>query len=167
MAKRGAKNKYEQLVKPYLDMIQQKVRQGITEAEIAKALNISIATLNNYKQQHEELREALSKNKGVEVLQGLVNAGIQAATGFYVENEQVVYGVDDEGNPVIKQVVKNKVWQPANPTLNKFYVQNYGKEQGFTNDPLEFELKKAKAEFDEQLEKAKNWDIDFKAKKDK
>ena len=162
MAKRGAKDKYEQLVKPYLDMIQEKVRQGVIEAEIAKALKISIATLNNYKKQHEELRDALSKNKGADVLQGLVNAGIKAATGFYAENEQTVYGVDENGNPVIKQVVKTKTWQPANPTLNKFYVQNYGKEQGFTSDPLEFELKKAKAEFDEKLKKAENWDIEFK-----
>ena len=158
MAKRGAKNKYELLVKPYLDLIQQKVRQGIVEAEIAKALNISVASLNNYKQQHEELRQALCKNKGADVLQGLINAGVKAATGYYVENEQTVYGVGEDGNPVIKQVVKNKIWQPANPALNKFYVQNYGKEQGFSNDPLGNELKKQKAEFDRKLAELENWD---------
>lgn len=162
MAKRGAKSKYEQLVKPYLETIQQKVRQGITEAEIAKALNISIASLNNYKQQHEELREALSKNKGADVLQGLINAGIKAATGYYVDNEKVIYGRDEAGNVVVQQVIKEKTWQPPNQSLNKFYVQNYGKEQGFTTDPLEYELKKARAEFDEKLEKAKNWDVDIK-----
>lgn len=162
MAKRGAKSKYEQLVKPYLELIQNKVRQGITEAEIAKALNISIASLNNYKQQHEELRDALSKNKGADVLQGLINAGIKAATGYYVDNEKVIYGRDEAGNVVVQQVIKEKTWQPPNQSLNKFYVQNYGKEQGFTADPLEYELKKAKAEFDEKLEKAKNWDIELK-----
>lgn len=162
MAKRGAKSKYEQLVKPYLETIQEKVRQGITEAEIAKALNISIASLNNYKQQHEELRDALSKNKGADVLQGLINAGIKAATGYYVDNEKVIYGRDEAGNVVVQQVIKEKTWQPPNQSLNKFYVQNYGKEQGFTTDPLEYELKKAKAEFDEKLEKAKNWDVEIK-----
>ena len=162
MAKRGAKSKYEQLVKPYLELIQEKVRQGITEAEIAKALNISIASLNNYKQQHEELREALCKNKGADVLQGLINAGIKAATGYYVENEKVIYGRDENGEVVVQQVVKEKTWQPPNQSLNKFYVQNYGKEQGFTTDPLDYELKKARAEFDEKLEKAKNWDVDLK-----
>lgn len=163
MAKRGAKGKYEQLVKPYLDLIQEKVRQGITEAEIAKALNISIASLNNYKQQHEELREALSRNKGADVLQSLINAGIKAATGYYAENEQVVYGRDAEtGEVVVVQVIKKKEWQAPNQSLNKFYVQNYGKEQGFTADPLEYELKKARAEFDEKLERAKNWDVELK-----
>lgn len=162
MAKRGAKSKYEQLVKPYLETIQGKVRQGITEAEIAKALNISIASLNNYKRQHKELYEALSKNKGADVLQGLINAGIKAATGYYVDNEKVIYGRNEAGEVVVVQVIKEKTWQPPNQSLNKFYVQNYGKEQGFTTDPLEYELKKAKAEFDEKLEKAKNWDVDIK-----
>lgn len=162
MAKRGAKSKYEQLVKPYLETIQEKVRQGITEAEIAKALNISIASLNNYKRQHKELYEALSKNKGADVLQGLINAGIKAATGYYVDNEKVIYGRNEDGEVVVVQVIKEKTWQPPNQSLNKFYVQNYGKDQGFTSDPLEYELKKAKAEFDEKLEKAKNWDVDIK-----
>lgn len=159
MAKRGAKNRYDTCVKPYLDQIQQKVRLGVIEAEIAKALNISVATLNNYKQAHPELREALSKNKGADVLQDLVNAGIKAATGYYAENEQTVYQIDkDTGKPVITQVIKNRVWQAPNQSLNKFYVQNYGKEQGFSNDPLDYELKKAKAEFDKKLAEANNWD---------
>lgn len=159
MAKRGAKGKYELQVKPYLDLIQEKVRQGVIEAEIAKALNISVASLNNYKIKYKELREALSKNKGADILQGLVNDGIQAARGHYVVNEQTVYAIGEDGKPVIKQVIKNKVWQPPNATLNKFYVQNYGKDQGFTNDPLDYELKKAKAEFDKKLAEANNWDL--------
>jgi len=157
--KRGAKSKYEICVKPYLEEVNKKVREGITEAEIAKALGISVASLNNYRNQYEEFREALSKNKGADVLQSLVNAGIEAAIGGYKENEQTVYKIDEEGNPVITQVVKTKVWQPPNPTLHKFYVLNYGKEQGLVNDPLEYELKKKKQEFDEKLEQAKNWDI--------
>lgn len=159
MAKRGAKSKYEVCVKPYLEEVNKKVREGVTEAEIAKALGISVASLNNYRNQYEEFKEALSKNKGADVLQSLVNAGIEAAIGGYKENEQTVYKIDEDGNPVITQVVKTKVWQPPNPTLHKFYVLNYGKEQGLVNDPLEYELKKKKQEFDEKLEQAKNWDI--------
>ena len=159
MAKRGAKSKYETLVKPYLEEVNKKVREGVTEAEIAKALGISVASLNNYRNQYDDFREALSKNKGADVLQSLVNAGIEAAIGGYKENEQITYKMDENGNPVITQVVKTKVWQPPNSTLHKFYVLNYGKEQGLVNDPLEYELKKKKQEFDEKLEQAKNWDI--------
>ena len=159
--KRGAKNKYDSLVKPYLEDINKKIREGVTESEIAKALGISVASLNNYKSDHEELREALSKNKGADVLQELINNGIKAANGYWVEEETTSYGTDENGNVIVKGVVKSKKWIPANPVLHKFYVLNYGKSEGLVNDPLEYELKKAKAEFEEKLAEKKNWDINI------
>lgn len=161
MAKRGAKNKYTTHCLPYLKEINEKVRQGVTEAAIADALGISVASLNSYRKKYPEFAEALSKNKGADVLQSLINAGIEAATGSYKENEQTYYTIDEDGKPVIEKVIVFKQWQPPNPALNKFYVQNFGKEQGFSNDPLQYELKKQKQEFDEKLEKAKNWHINF------
>ena len=159
MAKRGAKSKYETLCQPYLAEINEKVRKGVTEAAIAKALGISVASLNNYRNKYPEFAEALSKDKGADVLQDLINAGIEAAKGSYKENEQTYYTIDEGGNPVIEKVIVSKQWQPPNPALNKFYVMNFGKEQGFSNDPLQHELKKQKQEFDEKLERAKNWHI--------
>lgn len=159
MAKRGAKSKYETCVMPYLETIKAKVKEGVTEEAIAQSLGISVASLNNYRNKYPEFAEALSKDKGADCLQDLINAGIEAAKGSYKENEQTIYTMDEEGNPVIEKVIVNKVWQPPNPALNKFYVVNFGKAQGFSNDPLQHELKKQKQEFDEKLEKAKNWHL--------
>ncbi len=159
MAKAGAKSKYETCVKPYLKEINEKVRQGVVEAEIAKALGVSVASLNNYKQQHEELREALSKDKGADVLQELINAGIEAAKGYYKENTTTTVIIDEKGNPTKKQRTTVKQWFPPNPVLHKFYVLNFGKDQGLVNDPLEYELRKAKQEFDQAESKEKNWDL--------
>jgi predicted transcriptional regulator len=156
-----AKCRYFDCVQPYLDTIRKKVREGVTEVEIAKSLGISKATLENYKNQFPELREALSKNKGSDVLEKLINAGIESACGCYKENEQTFYKMDENGEPVIEKVIVFKQWQPANQSLNKFYVQNFGKEQGFSNNPLEFDLQKKKQEFMEKLERQKNWDKDI------
>lgn len=162
MAKAGAKSKYDELVKPYLTDINKKVRQGVTEAEIAKALGISVATLNNYKNKYPEFKEALSKDKGADVLQSLINAGIRAATGYFENNETTVIVSDVEtGKPTIKQKTVQKIWYKPDPSLNKFYVMNFGKDEGFASDPLDYELKKAKQEFDEAESRAKNWDIDY------
>ena len=161
MAKRGARSKYSVCVEPHLNWVKEQVRKGVNEESIAKELGISVASLNNYRNKYKEFAEALSKDKGSEELNALVNAGIEAAKGYYKENEQTVYKIDENGNPVITSVVKTKVWQPPNPTLHKFYVLNFGKSEGIVNDPLEFELKKKKQEFDEKLAKAKNWDIDL------
>lgn len=159
MAKRGAKSKYETLCRPYLKEINEKVRQGVTEAAIANALGISVASLNNYRNKYPEFAEALSKDKGADVLQALLNAGVEAAIGCYITNEQTIFTIDENGNRVPEKVIQNKVWQPPNPALNKFYVQNYGKEQGYAADPLQYELKKRKQDFEEKLEKAKNWHL--------
>ena len=157
--KRGAKSKYEVCVLPYLTDIKDRVRKGVTEAEIARSLGISVASLNNYRNKYTEFAEALSKDKGKDELQALINAGVEAAKGRYIENEQTVYRIDENGEPVIEKVIKNKVWQPPNPALHKFYVMNFGKDQGLVNEPLEFELRKQKWEFDQKLEKAKNWHL--------
>lgn len=156
----GRKSKYEQCVKPYLDDIADKIKHGVTEEEIAKSLGISVASLNNYKQQHPELKEALSKDKGAKVLKDLKNAGIQAAIGYYKENETTTIIIDKDGQPKKTKVI-TKTWYPPNPTLNIFYVKNYGKEEGFVSDPLEYELKKAKQELEEEIAKSKNWDINI------
>ena len=163
MAKRGAKGKYEQCVEPYLAEINKKVREGVTEEQIAKSLGISVASLNNYKRDYQEFKDALSKNKGADVLQGLVNAGLDAAKGSYKTNTQIVY-VPDPENPeklIIEKVIENKVWQPPNASLHKMYVFNYGKEEGYTNDPLEYALKKARQEAQQKVEDAKNWHLNI------
>jgi transcriptional regulator with XRE-family HTH domain len=163
MARRGAKGKYEQQVKPYLAEINKKVREGVTEEQIAKALGISVASLNNYKRDYPELKEALSKDKGADVLQDLVNAGLDAAKGSYKTNTQIVY-VPDPNDPdklIIEKVIENKVWQAPNASLHKMYVFNYGKEEGYTNDPLEYALKKARQEAQQKVEDAKNWHLNI------
>lgn len=161
MGKRGAKSKYECLVKPYLTEIKQKVREGVIEADIADSLGICVASLNNYRNKYPEFAEALSKDKGADALEALTNAGIEAAKGGYKKNTQTIYTMDEDGNPVIEKVIVNEVWQPPNPALNKFYVMNFGKEQGYSNDPLAHELKKQKQEFDEKLAKAQNWHLNL------
>lgn len=157
----GRKSKYEECVKPYLAEINKKVREGITEKAIAESLGITEQTLNNYKKKYPELAEALSRDKGADVLQALLNAGVEAAIGYYATNEQIVYTVDENGNRVEEKVIVNKVWQAPNQSLNKFYVMNYGKDQGFTNEPLQHALKERKQAFDEKLEKAKNWHLNL------
>ncbi len=161
MAKRGAKSKYEQCVEPYLAEINKKVREGVTEEEIAISLGISVASLNNYRNQYPEFKEALSKNKGKDVLNNLINAGVEAAQGYFKEIETTIIILVEDGNPAKRQKTITKQWYPANPSLNQFYVKNFGKEQGFTSDPLELEFRKQKQELDEAVIKGKNWDIDF------
>lgn len=153
----GRKSKYDINIKPNLAWISEQIKNGVIEAEIAKALKISVATLNNYKLKYPEFKEALTKDKAINIKQKLINAGVRAAIGYFEENETTTIVLDKNGLPKKTKVI-TKTWYPPNPALNKFYVMNYCKDEGFTNDPLEFELKKAKNELEQKLIEDENWD---------
>ena len=152
----GRKSKYETFVKPYLDEINKKVRQGVIEEEIAKSLGICVASLNNYRNKYPEFAEALSKGKGKEVLQELINAGIESAKGYYKDEVTITTNAKGEETKVV-----SRKWYPPNPSLNQFYTKIYGKDDGFVSDPLDYALKKAKHELDEAIAKEKNWTLNI------
>ena len=150
----GRKDRYESFVKPYLSEIERKTKEGVTEADIAKALGIAVSTFNKYKLQHSELVEAL-RPKGAEKLDELVNAGVVAGIGYYKENETTRIVIGSDGEPKKEKTIV-KTWYPPNPSLNRFYVLNFGKGR-FYDNPSEYDLKKAKQELDEELVRNKNW----------
>ena len=142
--KKGRKCLYEDLVKPRLEWIKEQVRNGITEKAIAAELGITEQTLANYKNKFPEFAEALSKDKGADVLKRLVNSGIEAACGQWVEEEVTTIVLDKDGKAAKRQKIITKKYIPPNASLNQYYTKFYGKDEGFTGDPLLLELKKMK-----------------------
>lgn len=154
---RGRKCLYDEVVKPRLEWINEQVRNGISEKAISQALKITEQTLNNYKKKYPELAEALSKNKGADVLQKLVNSGIEAACGQWIEEETIIIQIDKNGNPTKRQKQITKRYLPPNPSLNQYYTKHFGQSEGFTGDPLALEFKKMKLEFDKAVQSEKDW----------
>lgn len=153
----GRKSKYDEYVRPRLEWINEQIKNGIPEKEIAQALHITEQTLNNYKKRYPELAEALKANKGENVLQNLVNSGIEAACGKWIEEEEIIIQLDENGNPSKRQKIIRKRYLPPNPSLNQYYTKHFGKEEGFTGDPLALEFKKAKLEFEKAVQSNKDW----------
>lgn len=155
--KTGRKTKYLQLVKPRLAWINEQIRNGVTEKALAEALGITEQTLNNYKKRYPEFVKALTEGKGADVLQRLKNSGIEAACGQWVEEETTIIILDENGAPAKRQKTITKKFIPPNAALNQFYTKFYGKEEGFTADPLALEFKKAKLDFDKAVQGTKDW----------
>lgn len=156
--KRGAKCKYDEYVKPHLEWIKEQIKNGVTEKAIAEALQITEPTLNKYKKDFPELAEALKADKGAGVLDRLINSGVEAACGQWVTEERIIVQLDEAGRPTKRQKETIKKYIPPNPTLNQYYTKHYGKEKGFTGDPLELELKRAKLAFDKAVQGKKDWE---------
>lgn len=64
-----AKSKYESHVLPNLGLVKMWARNGLTDAEIAKKLDISIDRFYYYKKHFSEFSESLKENKEVADLQ--------------------------------------------------------------------------------------------------
>lgn len=160
-SKKGRKSLYPQLVKPRLAWINEQIRNGVTEKAIAEELGITEQTLANYKNRFPELAKALTEGKGSEVLRKLINSGIEAACGQWVEEETTIIVLDENGEPTKRQKTITKKYIPPNPSLNQYYTKFYGKDEGFTGDPLALEFKKAKLDFDKAVQSTKDW-TDYK-----
>lgn len=134
-------SKYDYYVRPHLAWINEQAKNGVIESEIAVGLGISLTSLRKYKRMYRELEEALENNKGQYVKQNLINSGIRAAIGYFEVNETETTTTSEKMGTTTT-IVRTKVWYPPNPQLNKFYVMNLCKEDKWTSDPQELEVKK-------------------------
>lgn len=99
MSRRGRKSKWSTHVLPYLDRIPKWRRQGMTEEQICKKLDVAVSTFNVYKNDYPELTEALKKGKE-ELIENLEDSLYRKAMGFEYEESKVYQSKDDNGKTV-------------------------------------------------------------------
>jgi flagellar biosynthesis component FlhA len=105
MGKRGRKDKYFSHIEPYLKKIP-KMYETMTEAQIARKLGVSVASWEKYKNEHEELVEALKYSKE-NLVEELKSALKQRALGYeYVETVKQVHEEDGKKTKDVKEVKK-------------------------------------------------------------
>ena len=111
------RSKYEQLVKPKLDIIEGWARNGLTLEDIAANLGISRQILHKYKTQHEELQEAIDSGREVADIR-VENALYRRAVGFYSTEEKIVI---TDG---IADVVTHQVYHKPDVRAQIFWLKN-------------------------------------------
>ena len=94
--KKGRKSKYDTHVAPRLQEIEWWCREGLTEIEICKRLDVAESTFNNYKREFSELMESLKKGKEIADYQ-VEDALFKRAVGYeYTERTAKVVERDPE-----------------------------------------------------------------------
>ena len=113
------KSKYDELVAPKLDTIEGLYREGWTLAAIANFLGISERTLCNYKNQYEELANALKRGND-DAIYAVENALFRSAMGYHYEEEELLK------NGVVATVKKY-----AKPNVNAqiFFLKNRARDK--------------------------------------
>lgn len=144
----GRKSKYETHVEPYLASIPEWC-MDMNEQELSEKLGISEASLNNYKQEHPELREALMQ--GRKKLEHELKATLRRrALGYeYVEVKKTIR--KDGGKDV---VVIEETKKYSHPDVAAIHLLLKNIDESWHNDDsatleikkAELEIKKTKAE---------------------
>ncbi len=116
MAKRGRKSKWDTHVLPNLDRIPKWRRDGMTEEQICKKLDVGVSTFNRYKKQYRELREALKKGKE-HLVEELEDSLYKKAIGFEYEEIKTYISKDLDGKATQRMEKFKKYAQPDTGAL--------------------------------------------------
>lgn len=161
MGKRGRKPYYETIIKPVLPQIGELVKKGLTEKEIMTALGVSKSVWYEAKLKYAEFADTLNMRHRLESIEKLEAAALKAACGYTYTEKRKIYKPSDpeagEEAPVLAAFEITEKHQPANSQLNRFLLQNWGKEYGYTADPVQQELRRDELEFRKAMKAPPDW----------
>lgn len=124
-----SRNKYSTNVEPKLDQIEAWARNGVSEKDIAKNLNVAYSTFKTYKSSHPALSAVLARTRTYVDEVVVEGALLKAATGFVTTEVKVVYGYDDKGNwgKIREEQITKTV--PPNPAAILMWLQSREREK--------------------------------------
>lgn len=134
------KSKYEEYILPNLELIKSWVRDGISEENISKKLNIAYSTFRVYKNREEALSAALKKGKEIydnEVVDALHRNTLGGVVGLKkaVKLKEKIY---DKGKLVkekeVIQMVTEEIYVKPD-TLAQIYWLNNRRPEQWRNKP--------------------------------
>lgn len=161
--KRGRKNAYDERIRPRFPEIAEWARKGVTEKSIAKQLGVAYSTFNKYKSEKPELMELL-KNNRLAAVDDIENAMYKAAVGEkkvlkkYMKCKEVKYNAGkrvSEKETVVPY--EEEVYIPPNTTAAIYLLKHWGRDRGYTNDPLTLELKNKEFKLKQEIAENNNW----------
>ena len=149
----GRKDRYETQVQPRLSEIQEMVGT-MTEEQIAKQLGISRRSFERYKQQHEELRDALKKGREDLVRDLKMTLKRKAKGFFYTEKKTTVRESEREGKTVTVETFEKY----AQPDTGAIHLLLKNLDETWRNDDREtMDLKRQRLEMEKEKNEAQNW----------
>jgi hypothetical protein len=148
------KPKYNEYVKPHIKDIEQWVRVGVEEREIARMLGISVQSLNVYKKQHSELSESLKKGRQHLVIE-LKNKLVERALGQSVTETTKQYVVLAKDGSKNTHVEKHVTKHPPDVAALQILLKNW--DRGWSDKPAELDIKRAELELKKAVAE-QNWE---------
>ena len=148
--KRGRRSYALEEMLAHLDDIEKRARDGATEGQIAEQFGICRQTFSKYKNQNDEIFNAIKKGRVVFV-EDLKSALVKKAKGFTYEEKKIV----KENGVVVREEIYKRASLPDVAALN-LLLKNYDREN-WSNDPAVLELRKKELELKEKQFENNEW----------
>lgn len=158
----GRKSKYDTNVKPNLFLIECWARDGITDEQIAKKLEIAYSTFREYIKKHKELSAALKRSKEIADYE-VENSLYKKCVGHYAKEERAfkckeVY-YDDEGRRCERETVQTvevDVFVPPDTMAMAIWLNNRRPDKWRRNANKE-KLDEKKFQHEKEIDSKKYW----------
>lgn len=162
MSKRGRPSKYETHIKPNLFLIEHWVKDGLTDEQVAKKLNVAYSTFREYVKKYPELSVALKKSKEIvdyEVEESLYKKciGSYAKETKAIKLKDVYY--DEEGRKCVSErveVVEVDTFIPPDTMAIAIWLNNRRPDKWRRNHNKE-KLDEKKFEHEKKIDEKKYW----------
>lgn len=143
----GRKSKYETHIQPHLADIKEWVTE-CSEKQIAQKLGVGLTTFAKYKNENEELREALTEGK-TQLVKELKDELKRKARGFYYEETKTVEELGEDG---LMHVVKRETYRKyAQPDTGAAHLLLKNLDETWHNDDVQtMEIKRRQVELTER-----------------
>lgn len=141
----GRKSKYESHVEPRLAEIQQ-MKATMSEAEICETLHVSQTAFEQYKKDHEELRDALKSGNAI-MSATLKESLYKKAVGFEYEETRIT--MREVNGQQTKVIEKFKRYSPPDTGAIHLLLKNIDPTWR-NDDQTTIDLKKEKLEIEKQ-----------------
>lgn len=153
MAQKGARPKYNTHVKPYFDIIEERLNDGASEEQVALSLGISYASWNNYKVQHKEFDDLCRKPR-IKLVGDLRSSLVKRAKGFTYEEKKQYITEDEQGNKKKHTEITTKYALPDTTAI--FGALNLY-DADYVKDRKAHELKEQELELRKQMAELNGW----------
>lgn len=163
-SKAGRKSDYETKIKPNLKAIAELVKKGFLQKEMMDIIGVKKTVWYRAKVEHEEFRDIIDNRLRLDAVEKLEAAALKEACGYDYKETKKIYEPSEPDNPLSPpRLIRMEIYekhQAANPRLNQYLLQNWGKESGYTSDPVQQELRRDELEFRKAQRQPSEWDDD-------
>ena len=151
----GRKSKYPEVQKRIPEIMAWRRQDGLSEKDVAAKLGIHVSTLEKYKTEHPEFKEALKEAKQA-IVSDVFSALLKRAKGYEYEEKKVYTRKENDEKSVTYTEITKK-HEPPNVAACSLLLKNLDREHDWSDNPTMLEVKRQEVELRKQLAEAEQW----------